>query len=422
MKPSIESGRAYFDSLGMVFVSNGKEFGDVIKSCFDTKEEAIAFANSWNNYSSPQEAYRIKNQCYKASIALSGIYDGYYIIHICDWILHNKNLFGKRILDIGCDNGILTGFLGLVFPDSHIIAIERNEKSIHIAQELFSHYEIKNVELRNCDASDIKNETFDTVFSSKTLMENNIGSISQIWTKPSYSIFQDIDNSCKDYANVLTSLVGKEGYLVTTERADAAWAILGWLRCLSSNNLSPIENLCSYWVIDELFEPKPFTTIVMKEGTSSSYEEANQVFLTFMKDVSQEDNVNDLITFQKYKDKFIKGYVGYVNNPSEGINDYCYFRCELWTCKNDPKHLIIRQGIPDENIRRTAVVDKIFSEECFNGVIFDIIQMSQDPSLTVMEITKSNGTETQRKCKNVQALLIPGVDEIDPSFSFVLNK
>ena len=55
MKPSIESGRAYIDSLGMVFVSNGKEFGDVIKSCFDTKEEAIAFANSWNNYSTPQE-------------------------------------------------------------------------------------------------------------------------------------------------------------------------------------------------------------------------------------------------------------------------------------------------------------------------------------------------------------------------------
>ena len=93
---SIESGRVDFDSLGMVFVTNGKEFGDVIKSCFDTKEEAIAFATNWNNSSSPQEVYRIKNQYNKASIALSGVYNSYYLIHICDWILHNKNLFWKK--------------------------------------------------------------------------------------------------------------------------------------------------------------------------------------------------------------------------------------------------------------------------------------------------------------------------------------
>ena len=70
----------------------------------------------------------------------------------------------KNILELGCGNGITTGFIVKKFPESRIVALDYDPDQIEIAKRK----KVDNVEFIVGDASDLKfkDQTFDMVIES----------------------------------------------------------------------------------------------------------------------------------------------------------------------------------------------------------------------------------------------------------------
>lgn len=76
---------------------------------------------------------------------------------------------GTSVLDLGTGGGFPGIPLAIMFPDVHFLLIDRTGKKIKVAQNIAESTGLKNVELRQCDVSEVK-EKFDFVVS-RAVME-----------------------------------------------------------------------------------------------------------------------------------------------------------------------------------------------------------------------------------------------------------
>ncbi|ETJ33131.1 hypothetical protein Q604_UNBC12421G0001, partial [human gut metagenome] len=67
----------------------------------------------------------------------------------------DKNLDGKKVLDLGCDNGITTCFVANLYPNSEIIGVDKCKKGIKCAEEIAQKLGVKNVKFEAVDAKKV---------------------------------------------------------------------------------------------------------------------------------------------------------------------------------------------------------------------------------------------------------------------------
>ena len=421
MKISIENGKAFLESLGMEPAKESGDFSNQIHNKVDDEEAIERFIDEWNDihfsndeFPENDALYTVKNRDPQVSMVTSAVFEWNYLVYMCDFILAHKDLFGKRILDVGCGNGIISVFLALVFPDSQITAADRNPYVLQTAEWLLKKLEISNVELRHIDAAGISGETFDTVFSSRTLIDNDGDCPEMEWTDTTESLCCSSEIRSQGYADVLAGLVGPDGFLVSAEQ-NGEWNIWGFMRDLCSHDLIPLEELCGLFSIEEMNASFVYAASVFKAGKSLTAAEGDRIFRTRMIPAEEwdADIANDrygLIKLHLLKDQLYKGYAGFVTNPDEGLNNYRYFSFEMWTIKGDPKHMLFRQTAHYKGSIRVATVDFEDANLIFNSALFDIHILAHDPHLTVYEIRFENGVEKLEKVRRPSGLFDPERD------------
>lgn len=420
MKLSIENGKAFLESLGMEPAKDSEEFSNQIHKKVDDEGAVGRFIDEWNDFhfsnaEYPEDhLYTIQNRDPQISMVVSAVFDWNYLVYMCDFILAHKELFGKNILDAGCGNGILSVFLAAVFPDSQITAVDWNPYALKTAEWLLKKLDISNVELRNADAAEIKGETFDTVFSSRTLIDNDGDCEVMEWTDTTESLCRNSEIRSKGHADILADLVGSGGFLVSVEQ-NGEWNIWGWMRALCSHDLIPLEDLCGLVSIEGMKANLEYAASVFKVGKSLTAAEGDRVFRSrlFPPELWNAEVTNDrygLIKLHLLKDQLYKGYAGFVTNPEEGLKNYRYFSFEMWTIKNDPKHMLFRQTAHYKGSIRVTTVDFEDANLIFNSALFDIHNLASDPHLTVYEIKFENGEEKLEKVRRPGGLFDPEGD------------
>ena len=421
MKISIENGKAFLASLGMEQAKESGDFSNQIQNKVDNDKAIEKFIDEWNdihfsNNEFPENdaLYTIKNRDPQISMVTSAVFEWNYLAFICDFILAHKELFGKRILDAGCGNGIISVFLALVFPDSQITAVDRNPYVLQTAEWLLKKMNISNVELRNVDAAEILGESFNTVFSSRSLIDNDGDSPDMEWTDTTESLCHSSEIRSQGYADILAGLVGSDGFLVSVEQ-NGEWNIWGFMRDLCSHDLVPIEELCGLFSIEEMNASFVYAASVFKTGKSLTAAEGDRIFRTRMIPAEEwdADITNDrygLIKLHLLKDQLYKGYAGFVTNSDEGLKNYRYFSFEMWTIKDDPNHMLFRQTAHHKGSICVATVDFEDANLIFNSALFDIHILAQDPHLTVYEIKFENGEEKLEKIRRPRGLFDPERD------------
>lgn len=239
MKNYSDPGLSYIKQLGLQKQNSldntgreiarlcGKEFADqYFESIFATR------------YEDPQSFYTHKNCSYEAAMIFTGAYDADIIRRVCNWIYNHQSYFGQTILEIGCDCGFITGYLSQLFPDSHIVSIDRNSNSIEIARRNVEKVGTGNVTFLAIDLNELEHEAFDTVFSMRTVQENredaDIRHIYDDWHISSKE-FMSVSES---YGKVMTSFVRDGGYIVSIERLNADPFLLSWIQQLCQNHIS----------------------------------------------------------------------------------------------------------------------------------------------------------------------------------------
>ena len=183
--------------------------------------------------------YAIKHRDTEVSMAISGAFDGDIIRRILEWLDDSTVVFGNKVLDIGCENGIMTCYLAMKHPESDFLGIDRSSEAIACAEELKKRLNIENARFKVMDVKEMA-EPFDTVICSRNIHENL-----EYFTPDRMDLFrvqsEAYEEHLRDYAACMDSLVDDGGEFIMIERSDIAAFLTGWLLALNERGMSPAE-------------------------------------------------------------------------------------------------------------------------------------------------------------------------------------
>jgi hypothetical protein len=166
-----QSVSAYFKSLG-------------IKNCF-TKEDFWRHVTEVDSFLAKElqpimerklkgNLYEVKNRTLPFSLAVESWTLNFHQ-SLLNWINQQTHLKPKRILEIGCDNGLLSCWFASVFPDAEIVGIEQCGNGIQCAQQLAIQQGLNNVSFYQMDFMEVTEHfslnSFDLIISSRTFHE-----------------------------------------------------------------------------------------------------------------------------------------------------------------------------------------------------------------------------------------------------------
>lgn len=118
----------------------------------------------------PQAWYRVKNSDPEKAHAIAGVFDGDVIRRCCERMDVLKDMFGSRILECGCDSGILSCYLAKRHPDAKVTGTDLCSEGLAAAEKLSEKLGLSNTEFTKETAS--LAGRFDTVVSVRTMHEN----------------------------------------------------------------------------------------------------------------------------------------------------------------------------------------------------------------------------------------------------------
>ena len=190
--------------------------------------------------------YSKKNEALDLSLAISEMFDADYIRKMCNHIAEHIECFGKTILDVGCDNGIITCFIARLCPEARITGIDRCEESICSARQLAQKLGVSNVEFVRASIESYSGGQFDTVLESRVIQENI--------SDPEISVFDTFYNISLQYKNVvapymrsLLQHVKENGHIILGHLGDFIPSNMGDLLYLSEMQIEPVDNRVLYF-------------------------------------------------------------------------------------------------------------------------------------------------------------------------------
>lgn len=296
------------------------------------------------------EFYEMKNESLDKALLFNGGYQGDNYRQICNWIVDNHDVFGKEILDAGCECGVISCFLGMAFPESHITAVDRSPNAIKAAKELAERLDVHNITFINADIKKLHGQKFDTVFAMRLLQENC--DINHIMS--SYNMLkaeaENFAENIHDFAETLAALVAEDGYLVSAERCDVDPVFLGWMQKLNELGLAVVTECYREMVCEEMENQGRIQVITAKKTGPEEMDEVYRFWCTCQ--VSHTDLVQDSQYRGWYADMELQNFGkellgGFILHDTSGNALLTY---SLWTHRELPDLLLLYQAMSDEHI------------------------------------------------------------------------
>ena len=332
---------------------------------------------STQNNAGGKRFYSMKNTVLLGSLILSSCFEYDYYVNLLTYIFEHPELIGDRVLDVGCDCGILSCAIALMFPKKTVVGIDRCRNAILSAEELAQKAEVDNVKFIKTDIMSFEDSPFSTILSSKIAHEISTDPNSEFPLKVDLIEYANIfKKTFTSYVNKLSSLCTEGGRLLSIERFGLHPMGLGYTLALSENGFRSIPNKDTliinksrtdangkpegYPVYCAIRETHPINSELAYEAfTASCFAQAL--------DFSGDDyySWDSLIVFHSIRGDFIYGYDFYENNVLCG-------ELTIWHLKDDPMHVIIKRVIKNNAhcwIDETTSVPKI-KEEIENDPAF----------------------------------------------------
>ncbi len=246
MKKKKDPGLVYLQSLNLKPVKTKKEFMDhIIRNAGPEVSTALfeELDRRAQGYMNEEYFYNLKNTDLKTSLAFAGALDGDIIRRACNWVADHRELFGKRILDVGCDNGVMSCFLAQAFPESEILSIDLSEAALDNARKLSEQLGLTNIRFAKKDVRKLlAGDQYDTVFAMRGLIPNLAvsGQEDSSWELEESSNY--FARACGVYARALVQAVQPGGNLVTLEKIEKNGFLLGWMKALCNTGMSIDED------------------------------------------------------------------------------------------------------------------------------------------------------------------------------------
>ena len=188
--------------------------------------------------------YEVKNSNLKLSLDFAAYSSDLYR-RFLDQVIQRKSASPRQILDIGCDNGIVTCFLAKLYPDSEVWGIDRSENGIRCATELAEKLKLSNVKFVRTSFENLPvagmPSTFDLIVSVRSMHEV-LGRLPDLGGKRFWSLSEIIEDEqlldgFEKLQIVRNLLAPISGEFISFERTKDYEMIALWAKLLEINGL-----------------------------------------------------------------------------------------------------------------------------------------------------------------------------------------
>lgn len=236
-----------FEKLGLQEESNRDEFFKKIDEKHKVNlTQDLDLAVALRKDKGTGKIYTIKNKDFETTMDFAGYYYDLYT-QLFTWLIdfknsYDKNLDGKKILDLGCDNGITTCFVAKLYPNSEIVGVDKCKKGIKCAEEIAQKLDVKNVRFEAVDAKKVdkffKEEKFDLVLSNRSMLEiTNLPKLKSFWSIDEVEDSIIVANSVLKFFKTIEKVMTDDAKLITFERLDGLEEILNFIKSMHASGL-----------------------------------------------------------------------------------------------------------------------------------------------------------------------------------------
>ena len=195
MKKKKDPALEYIQTFDVFPARSGSAAGAELRRRFGDKwaEALLDAADALSeDREGPERFYSLKNRDLETSLFINLLLGGEVIRRGCAYfeeavrrLLPPETQKGKRLLDIGCENGLVTCYLAKQFPELSVTGMDRNAAAVSCAKELAARLSLSNVDFVTGDMKDagdapgtadpaapVSISRFDLACSFRTLHEN----------------------------------------------------------------------------------------------------------------------------------------------------------------------------------------------------------------------------------------------------------
>lgn len=297
-----------------------------------------------------QEFYEMKNQQLDKALLFNAGYQADNYRQVCNWVVENHDLFGKEILDAGCECGIMSCFLAMAFPEAHITAVDRCENAITAGKELAERLEVSNITFLSADLFDLQGKRFDTVFGMRLLQENC--DITSVYS--GYDLLRTeadrFQQNIRPFAQLMANLVKEDGYLISIERCDVDPILLGWMEALNHCDVSPVPECYRELTCKEMEHQGRFQIYAAEKKGMADSLEVYRLWCAFLllrpmeAENGQYTGWRADMELQNFAENLLDGFL------LEDQNGNPLLTYSLWTDCEDENTLYLYQAMGDEHI------------------------------------------------------------------------
>jgi SAM-dependent methyltransferase len=235
----------YFARIGVglpkseaVFVKKGrKRFGQ-------TFDQIIRVIADRSNGVAVENPYEIKNSSLDLSLYVGEYFSSAIWRAFAQWLIHEELPTVQSVLDLGCENGVLTCLLASMWPASTVVGVDCSEAAIGAARELAARLKLENVTFEKIDGLQFLARQVDK-FSiiTATLSMHEMLQFSPFRMEGPYSSLEQIRlTSIDEPAIALLKQVGSaltaSGLLISLDRSPTTATTWRYVQCLQNAGLS----------------------------------------------------------------------------------------------------------------------------------------------------------------------------------------
>ena len=343
---------------------------------------------------STDTVYSIKNTKLNESIAYTDVIQGQSIRKIFQILEQHRELINGKVLDIGCENGLITCFAAISNPNAEFVGIDTNHAAINIAKQLAQSLELKNIQFIEKSLENVS-ECYDTVFVNRVLMEN--------FAHFEMNYCEEFDWNCQKYENAIDGFVSNvsktlksNGNLLSLERIGRNVLTMAWLKSLNKHGIGFLQ--CESVDVEENDRPHTFLSFIGKKGVCKTEKEIEDLCNTvIMKKMPTNRAEYYYIDGENYL-YFRRGYLigGYNVYGKKGK----YFRMSLWKDRYDATTILLQQANSKVDFSRVGRLEnemKNYDLSVFRQDIKNEIQAGKARKVTMMEYDQKTNRVTEKE-------------------------
>lgn len=233
-KPNIDD---YFNSLGIKECKSKLAFWKHVTAVDSVLAEELEPLISRKRKGN---IYDVKNQTLPFSLAAESWTMSFHK-SLLTWVSQQKQLKPKRILEIGCDNGLSACWYAQLFPDAEIVGVDQSENGIQCARQLAKQLGLSNVSFYQIGFMELldhfSKHSFDMIISVRSFHEI-MGPIfiQNYWSLPDH-LKEKPTFGDSWYLQIVDFFLTPNGTYLSCERLESPADVGKWANLLKEANL-----------------------------------------------------------------------------------------------------------------------------------------------------------------------------------------